>query len=267
MRHDPLSNGASEAGGTPATTATATRQSEGGKVTLLSREVAAIPLATFADLLGTDDAIFVEETRSKFVGYCQTAPYSDDWRITWRDFMTARGIDHGAKLRALIEARAAKVRHLRPLSKAFPAALRRVLRAHAGHTARFESAIAGFGGAEPHGQLYSARFENAPYLPLSIEVLPVSPAGVPAVSVAHYGEQNGDLMRDPEIVFAVVSSEAWLPYECTQDFVGSYSTAFRNGELFHPAIAAGINTLANVWARNLGGQDWPRATCARDFLR
>ncbi len=27
------------------------------------------------------------------------------------------------------------------------------------------------------------------------------PNGLPAISVAHYGEQNGDLMRDPEMVF------------------------------------------------------------------
>jgi uncharacterized protein DUF6908 len=254
MRHDALNGN-----GHGLLDAPARRSSEGGKVTLLAREVAQIPASTFAGLLGTEDAIFAEETRAKFVGYCQTAPYSDDWRTTWRDFMAARGIDHGARLRAIIEARAAKLRHLRPLTKAFPAALRRVIREHSGHAAAFERAIAGFGE-------YSARFENAPYLPLCVEVLPVSPVGVPAVSVAHYGEQNGDLMRDPEIVFAVVSSEAWLPYECTQDYTGHYSTAYRNGELFHPAIAAGINTLANVWARNLGGQDWRHATCARANL-
>jgi hypothetical protein len=27
--------------------------------------------------------------------------------------------------------------------------------------------------------------------------------GLPAVSVAHYGEQNGDLMRDPEMCFEI----------------------------------------------------------------
>jgi hypothetical protein len=27
------------------------------------------------------------------------------------------------------------------------------------------------------------------------------PSGLPAISVAHYGEQNGDLMRDPEMCF------------------------------------------------------------------
>ena len=27
------------------------------------------------------------------------------------------------------------------------------------------------------------------------------PCGLPALSVAHYGEQNGDAMRDPEMCF------------------------------------------------------------------
>jgi hypothetical protein len=39
--------------------------------------------------------------------------------------------------------------------------------------------------------------------------------------VAHYGEQNGDLMRDPEIVFEVVADH-WQPVSIQQDYVGSY---------------------------------------------
>jgi hypothetical protein len=31
------------------------------------------------------------------------------------------------------------------------------------------------------------------------------PGGLPAISVAHYGEQNGDLMRDPEMCFELGS--------------------------------------------------------------
>lgn len=30
------------------------------------------------------------------------------------------------------------------------------------------------------------------------------PLGLPAISVAHYGQQNGDPMRDPEMCFEVV---------------------------------------------------------------
>ena len=36
---------------------------------------------------------------------------------------------------------------------------------------------------------------------LVIEAIGTVPIGLPALSVAHYGEQNGDLMRDPEMYF------------------------------------------------------------------
>jgi hypothetical protein len=53
----------------------------------------------------------------------------------------------------------------------------------------------------------SLRIENPPYLPLSIEALGESgPCGLAALSVAHYSERNGDLMRDPEMCFELVST-------------------------------------------------------------
>jgi hypothetical protein len=46
------------------------------------------------------------------------------------------------------------------------------------------------------------RIENPPYMALVIEALDESgPMGLPAISIAHYGEQNGDAMRDPEMCF------------------------------------------------------------------
>jgi hypothetical protein len=37
------------------------------------------------------------------------------------------------------------------------------------------------------------------------------PCGLPAISVCHYGEQNGDLMRDPEMCFELgLAGEAHL---------------------------------------------------------
>lgn len=47
----------------------------------------------------------------------------------------------------------------------------------------------------------SLKIENPPYMALVIEAIGTGPMGLPALSVAHYGEQNGDLMRDPEMCF------------------------------------------------------------------
>ena len=57
------------------------------------------------------------------------------------------------------------------------------------------------GGFRP--SLYLS-IENQPFLALVVEALDEpGPLGLPAISVAHYGEQNGDPMRDPEMCFEV----------------------------------------------------------------
>jgi hypothetical protein len=48
---------------------------------------------------------------------------------------------------------------------------------------------------------FHIKIENPPYMPLTIEGIGTGPRKLPAVSVTHYGEQNGDLMRDPEMCF------------------------------------------------------------------
>jgi len=46
------------------------------------------------------------------------------------------------------------------------------------------------------------KIENAPYMALVIEATGESgPSGPPPISIAHYGKQNGDLMRAPEMCF------------------------------------------------------------------
>ncbi len=48
------------------------------------------------------------------------------------------------------------------------------------------------------------RIENPPYMALVLEATDDSgPCGLPVLSVCHYGEQNGDVMRDPEMLFEI----------------------------------------------------------------
>ena len=49
---------------------------------------------------------------------------------------------------------------------------------------------------------FHLHIDNSPWMPLDIEDIEISgPNGLPTVSVAHYGQQNGDAMRDPEMLF------------------------------------------------------------------
>jgi len=86
------------------------------------------------------------------------------------------------------------------------------------------------------------------FMPLTIENVPGQ-----GVSVAHYYEQEGDLMRDPEIVF----NSAWHAIEYTQDNLGLYQEA-EEGHYIR-----GANSFAHgMWSRNLRAQGFtgPDAT-------
>jgi hypothetical protein len=73
-----------------------------------------------------------------------------------------------------------------------------------------------------HPGLY-LRIENSPYMALVIEATDDwGPAGLPALSIAQYGEQNSDLMCDPEMCFELdITEEPYLnPFYFRNDYIG-----------------------------------------------
>jgi hypothetical protein len=61
------------------------------------------------------------------------------------------------------------------------------------------------------------------------------PNGLPTISVAHYGEQNGDLMRDPEMIFEAEEfgeEMNLVPFYWRNDYVGieQYSAFTEDGK-------------------------------------
>jgi len=101
------------------------------------------------------------------------------------------------------------------------------------------------------------RLEVPGFMRLVIEHVGTGPRGGELVSVAHYGEQNGDLMRDPEIVFEVAAGQ-WHPVSIQQDYIGSYREAVYVGEdgkvRIRPAEVRDIQAFARMWDRNLKHQ-------------
>jgi hypothetical protein len=92
---------------------------------------------------------------------------------------------------------------------------------------------------------------------LVIEHVGAGPRGGELVSVAHYGELNGDLMRDPEIVFEVVAG-GWHPVSIQMDYTGSYREAVFVGDdgrvYVRPALVRDVQAFARVWDRSLKHQ-------------
>ena len=115
-----------------------------------------------------------------------------------------------------------------------------------------------------HPGLY-LKIDNPPYMQLVIESMDESgPCGLPAISVAHYGEQNGDLMRDPEMCFELglaggphltafywrndyIGVEQWSRFICDENYV------------FHTELHREHESLATLWDKNLNAQRFVEA--------
>ena len=101
------------------------------------------------------------------------------------------------------------------------------------------------------------KIENPPYMELVIEATDESgPCGLPAISVAHYGEQNGDLMRDPEMMFELgLGGGAHLnPFYWRNDYVGieQWSRFITDGQYaYHAALHRQHEEFAKLWDKNL----------------
>ena len=114
----------------------------------------------------------------------------------------------------------------------------------------------------------SIRIVNDGWMPLTIERIGHGPNGHPSVSVCHYGEQNGDLMRDPEMCFEVIpasgaTAETWAPYYFRNDYAGIeqevYSADEAGRQLVRTKLLAELRSFARTWDRNLREQGFVEA--------
>ncbi len=96
---------------------------------------------------------------------------------------------------------------------------------------------------------FHLKVENKHYMDLVVE------RHGQRVSVAHYGEQNGDAMRDPEMEFML---PGWKPAWIQQDPLGRYDEAISIGEdgqmLVRRKLLAELVSFAAMWARNIKAQ-------------
>jgi hypothetical protein len=217
------------------------------KVSTLPGIIAAFPQGMFAMLTNNPadaEPARAEEIRDNFLQYALAHPGAKNWRAAFDAFWHIQQTGGKGETTRITST-------LDPLlTRAFPKNLRRVI-ASRGDAVAFEEALKG-------RALFSRKYEHKSYLPLSIEVLPPHrcPARVPAVSVSHTYFLPGDkLVRDPEILFAVIELDAWLPYEITQDSIGIHRNAYDEGGL-HSQTVADIRPHAGAWAINLAKQGW-----------
>ncbi|UVT17046.1 MAG: hypothetical protein H8K04_05700 [Nitrospira sp.] len=112
------------------------------------------------------------------------------------------------------------------------------------------------------------------YMPLSVEEIGSSEEGHRLVSLCHYGEQNGDLMRDPDMVFLfhnVPDGVAAEPVSFRNDYLGISQEAYRYNEAgrrthVFPTLKQELKTFATTWFATLRVQGFFGATAIREIL-
>ena len=97
------------------------------------------------------------------------------------------------------------------------------------------------------------------FMPLCIEIIGRGRRGGVLLSVAHYHEQNGDLMRDPELVVEVTRAD-WLPVSYRQDGLG----LLREVEVTKDGVAAFDHLLAADLVEFMG--EWDRNVRDQGFV-
>lgn len=119
--------------------------------------------------------------------------------------------------------------------------------------------------------------ENPPYMRLVIEVVsPSFPDGSCEISVAHYGEMNGDAMRDPEITFLVKPDAGgrweWTPLTFTNDYMGVYQVAAEYDHAGRVTVLSedlrrDLLEFATMWDRNVKEQGFMDALRTKTSTR
>ena len=102
------------------------------------------------------------------------------------------------------------------------------------------------------------------FMDLCIEYIGEGPRGYPMVSVAHYYFQNGDAMRDPDMVFEVSEDMGWGPISYRQDGLGIFQEAvYINNEgktMINSRLVLELKSFARFWNRNLKIQGFIEAS-------
>jgi hypothetical protein len=104
----------------------------------------------------------------------------------------------------------------------------------------------------------TVKIANPPYMTLTVENIGLGPRGLPALSICHYGEQNGDLMRDPEMCLEMEiehgSVAEFHPYYYRNDYIGFEENAVEGRQHIDTQMIHRQQELSEMWSRNLIGR-------------
>ena len=93
---------------------------------------------------------------------------------------------------------------------------------------------------------------NRAFMPVVIEKVGRLPGYGEVISIAHYGEQSGDLMADPEMEFTIIGGD-YYPISVRNDYLCKHNSIFEDDGINLP-LQHDLTTFANQWMRNIAEQ-------------
>jgi hypothetical protein len=112
------------------------------------------------------------------------------------------------------------------------------------------------------------------YMPLSVEAIGQSAEGNRLIAICHYGEQHGDLMRDPEMVFELFTHgelSAAEPLSFQNDYMNVFQEVYRYDEAgqkthVNTRLKAELKSFGRMWFQNLRDQGFFGPQAVRERL-
>lgn len=97
---------------------------------------------------------------------------------------------------------------------------------------------------------------DSSFMAVCVEIIGRTGLG-PLVSIAHYYQQNGDMMRDPDVVFLIGADQHVYPISYRQDGMGIDQEAaiVEDGKWkVRTKMQADICSFCNQWMKNINEQ-------------
>lgn len=107
---------------------------------------------------------------------------------------------------------------------------------------------------------HAAKLNRSEFMPLCIEIVYKVSGSEEHVSLAHYGEENGDLMRDPEMIFFHDRKEGKAyAMNYRNDYGGTWEVSIKEGEDGRPSMVNQARQrqhteFAELWLKNIKSQ-------------